>query len=117
LVCIFFDFLQFQVTRLDVSRKEILQKDAKFHSFYKAEHITKSFLGVFKSTGFIFADLIYIYFFSRRYTLVNDVNLFRSYFRVLNTNTGFYFNFSSLKNQYNFIDTLKNIFLVGLVSL
>jgi hypothetical protein len=47
--------------------------------------------------------------------LNNDykIDLFRAYFRVLNTNQGFYFNFENLKNKKNFINFLSLIFLSG----
>ena len=40
-------------------------------------------------------------------------NLFRSYFRVLGTKQGFYFNFNNLNNRKNFNLMLKNSFLAG----
>jgi hypothetical protein len=48
--------------------------------------------------------------------LIKDekVGLFRSYFRVLSTNQGFYFNFNILKNRRIFLAMLKNTFLSGL---
>jgi hypothetical protein len=47
--------------------------------------------------------------------LNNDykIDLFRAYFRVLNTNQGFYFNFENLKNKKNFINFLSLVFLSG----
>ena len=55
-----------------------------------------------------YVDLIWAYFFSRSYRIKKTENsLFRAYFRVENTDSGFYFNFKKFDNNSNFINYIK----------
>jgi hypothetical protein len=118
--CKIFDFFRFEFSNLDVARKNALLEDSKIQHVYHRFYIEQQYATTFYN--FSFLDFFYVHFFSRNNFLAGRLNkfktnLFRSYFRVLNTKNGFYFNFGQLKNSYNFFDTFKNIFLVGLKSI
>ena len=67
---------------------------------------------IFKKNKFI--DFIWIKFYSNKYkNKFNLVNLFRSYFRILKTNNGFYFNFKKFKKKTDFLNFLKNFNFYG----
>jgi len=68
-----------------------------------------------KKNNFVNADVVWLKKFAKHYSIQkNDINLYRAYFRVLNTKQGFYFNFQSLLKKKNFFFMLKNTFLNGL---
>ena len=68
-----------------------------------------------KNLPFLNIDLFWLKIFS--FSFANKkykTNTFRSYFRVLNTKQGFYFNFKNLENKNNSYVMMKNSFLSGL---
>jgi hypothetical protein len=115
----FIDFFNFEFSDLDLFRK----KNANFillrYDFYSRNDIRNSMnTFLFKEKSFLYIDLINYLYLSFKYVLSdNNTNLFRSYFRALNTKSGFYFNFNSLKNNKTFLKTLKNIFMSGFKSI
>jgi hypothetical protein len=113
------DFFNCGFSPLDVNRKKIFAESLLKYDFYSKNEIRldiNNFL--FKEKYFFYIDLISYLYFSFKYVLSNNkVNLFRSYFRALNTKNGFYFNFNSLKDNKTFLNTFKNIFMSGFKSI
>lgn len=114
----FVDFFNFEFSNLDFSRKFYTNSFFLKNEFYIKNDVRILFKNlIFKEKTFFIVDFIYYFYLSLKYLLSNNnTNLFRSYFRVLNTKNGFYFNFNSLKNNKTFLNTLKNIFMSGLKS-
>lgn len=72
-------------------------------------------MNFFKNENFLSYDILWLKFFSLNYELKNyKTSIYRSYFRVLSTNNGFYFNFKNLNNKSNLFLMLKTSFLSGL---
>lgn len=118
IICKFVDFLSFEFSNLDSSRSILFKNNFFKYGFYSRNDFKKSLhFFIFKKKSFLIIDLLSFFFESFKYTSSNNnTNLFRSYFRALNTKNGFYFNFNSLKNNSTFVGTLKHIFLSGLKS-
>jgi hypothetical protein len=115
----FIDFFNFEFSNLDFSRKNFSETFLLKHDFYNKNDSRNSMNNfLFKEKTFLYVDLLSYLFFSFKYSVDDTkINLFRSYFRALNTKNGFYFNFTSLKDNKTFIDSLKNIFLSGFKSI
>lgn len=113
------DILTFRTTNLDRIHAEYdLSELDQYNYFHKKYRRLALYKFLFGEKKFFFIDLISIFLFSFGYkNKDNNVNLFRSYFRVLNSKSGFYFNFNKLKDNKNFLDTFKFIFLSGLKSI
>jgi len=113
------DFFNFEFSSLDFNRKKIFEKSLLKYDFYSKNDSRLSINDfLFKEKSFLYVDLISYLYFSLKYVVSdNNTNLFRSYFRVLNTKNGFYFNFNSLKDNKTFLTTLKNIFMSGFKSI
>jgi hypothetical protein len=112
--CLFYDFWNLCFSNLDLKRKEISNKENILYRNYSNYKLKQFYRKQLFEKDFIFIDLIWTRLMSYKY-LNNDykIDLFRAYFRVLNTNQGFYFNFENLKNKKNFINFLSLIFLSG----
>lgn len=115
----FIDFFNFEFSLLDLSRKKLHNTFQLKYNFYnKNESRIKINSFLFEDKTFLYVDIISYILFSFKYrSSQNKTNLFRSYFRALNTKGGFYFNFNSLKDNKTFLDTLKNIFMSGFKSI
>lgn len=115
----FIDFFNFEFSVLDLVRKNLSHtRSLKYDIYNKNEARIKINSFLFKEKYFLYVDIIsYLFFSFKYYSSDNKTNLFRSYFRALNTKNGFYFNFNSLKDSRTFLDTLKNIFMSGLKSI
>jgi hypothetical protein len=115
----FVDFFNFEFSNLDLSRKNSSEIFLIKHDFYNKNDSRISLNNfLFKEKTFLYIDILSYLYFSLKYNINdNKTNLFRSYFRVLNTKNGFYFNFKSLKDNKTFLDTLKNIFMSGFKSI
>ena len=113
------DFFNFEFSPLDLNRKKIFEKSLLKYDFYSKNDARLSINDfLFKEKSFFYIDLISHFHLSFKYFLSdNNTNLFRSYFRVLNTKNGFYFNFNSLKDNKTFLNTFKNIFMSGFKSI
>lgn len=114
LYCRVFDFLNFTFSKLDLERQQLSEKELVLYNYYTSKNVRDFYYTSLYKNNFVFIDLLYSLFESRKYKLYNNINLFRAYFRVLQTNQGFYFNFKTLHNKSIFLSTLKNIFLSGL---
>lgn len=116
--CKLFDFLSFEFSLLDDARKVNSFKNELKYNFYSKNDFKKSLQNfIFIEKSFFFFDLISYIYFSLKYLVSgNDTNVFRSYFRALNTKNGFYFTFNEFKNNSTFVNTLKHIFMSGLKS-
>ncbi len=114
LICKIHDFFKTIVSKLDEERFEISQKELKFYNYFNLKNIREFYYSSIFLKNFFLIDLIWTFFFSKRYKIYNNVNLFRSYFRVLQTNQGFYFNFNNFKDQSNFLNSLKITLFSGL---
>jgi hypothetical protein len=81
---------------------------SEYSSYIARKKIKESF------KDFKLSDLLFSYFISIYNYKQNDKKiLFRSYYRILKTDYGFYSNFNFLKNNYNYLNFIKNTFLVG----
>jgi len=100
--------------QLDEERLQLLERELKFYSYYNLKNVREFYyINLFKK-DFIFFDKIYAIFFASKFKIYENRILFRSFFRVLQTNQGFYFNFKSLKNNDYFLKSLKNTIFSGL---
>lgn len=114
--CLFYDFLSFTKSNLDKSRSD--SKDKNLNYYYNFYKFKLSFFNFFSSHSFVNSDILWVNFFSKNYILKNyNTNLFRTYYRVLNTNQGFYFNFKNLLKKKNFLFLLKTSAFYGLKSI
>lgn len=114
LFCKAHDFSKTIFSNLDYERYKIFQKELSFYNYFNSKNIKEFYhINLFKK-DFLVIDFLYSLFFSRKYRLYNNTNMFRSYFRVLQTNQGFYFNYNNFKNNPNFLNSLKTTFLSGI---
>lgn len=115
-VLIFFKnlfFLELDKEKDDKIEK-VISKENLFFSSYGSKNIREYYFSNFlKNDSFTNIDIIWSKIFARKYLIKKESNLFRSYFRVLSTKQGFYFNFLKLKNKNNFNKLLLNSFLSG----
>jgi hypothetical protein len=73
------------------------------------------FFNFFKNDDFLNYDILWLKLLSYNYSLKTyKISTYRSYFRVLSTKNGFYFNFKNLNKKENFFLMLKTSFLGGL---
>jgi hypothetical protein len=112
--CLFYDFWSFTFSNLDIKRLKLKRKNYKIYQNYSSYASKSSFFSIISGDAFINTDLIWAKFFSLKYEIKDyKTNLFRSYFRVLNTRQGFLFYFNFLKNNNNYLFFLKKTFLSG----
>lgn len=83
------------------------------YNYYLKKNIKDNLLSFFFKNNFIFIDLLILFFKSNSYKNYN-LNVFRSFFRVLNSNYSFYFIFKNFFKKNRFILLLKNVFSSGL---
>ena len=86
---------------------DVYYSNLNTYSFFVKSKIREDLINHTNSNKFLFLDLLFSYFFSKKYIYNNNSLVFRSYFRVLQTKQGFYFNFSKLLNSNSFLDQLK----------
>lgn len=115
LFCLFYDFWNFNPSQLDVDRKKINKEEKRFYFNYGSREVRKHYFNSFlKHDSFVDQDILWAKYMGLSYKLKNNnTGLFRSYFRVLSTKQGFYFNFKKLRNINNFQKMLKYTFLSG----
>lgn len=89
------------------------------YSYYISNDLKNNMYGLlFLEKSFLITDLLSLFVMSFKHKLSkNSINLFRSYFRAINTKNGFYFNFKSFEQKSFFLDTLKYSFFSGLKSI
>jgi hypothetical protein len=116
LYCLFYDFWSFRFSNLDIERKKIKDKEyISYNNYGKYKLRQHYFNQLYVNDEFLAADIAWAKIMSYNYLIKDEkTSLFRSYFRVLSTNQGFYFNFNILKNRKIFLAMLKNTFLSGL---
>lgn len=114
LYCKFYDFFKITFTKLDEERLKLFEKELALYSFFNLKNVKEFYFSNLFKKDFIFFDKVFAYLFSKKYALYSNINTFRSFFRVLQTNQGFYFNFNNFKNNSFFLNSLKNTFLSGL---
>ena len=117
--CLFYDFWNLNPSGLDLKRKKIKNDEKSIYFNYGAMEIRKKYKSnFFNHDDFLYTDLIWTKYMARSYLLKNENNnLFRSYFRVLSSKHGFYYNFKKIKNLNNFKLLLSNTFLAGIKSI
>jgi hypothetical protein len=100
--------------KLDEERLKLSERELKFYSYFNFKNVREFyFLNIFKK-NFIIIDQFYALVFSYRYRIYENTTMFRSFFRVLQTNQGFYFNFKNFKDNNFFLSSLKNTIFSGL---
>jgi hypothetical protein len=114
LYCKLYDVLNFTFSKLDLDRQTILEKELTLYNYYNQKNVKESLFFFLFKKDFIVVDILSALFISKNYKNYNNINLFRAYFRVLQTNQGFYFSFYNLKKKDFFLTTLKSTFLSGL---
>lgn len=114
---LFYDFWNLNPSQLDLDRKKLMEEEKKMYKAFgdftqkRAAWASQNFK---KDYSFLATDIIWAKQMSKKYKLKNyKKGLFRSYFRVLSTKKGFYFNFNKLKNVNNLNIMLANTFLSG----
>jgi hypothetical protein len=101
-------------SKLDEERFKLLEKELLFYSYFNSKNVKEFyFLNLFKK-NFLIIDNIFSLLFSFKYKIYENTNMFRSFFRVLQTNQGFYFNFKNFKKNEFFLKSLKNTIFSGL---
>jgi hypothetical protein len=112
--CLFYDFWDLKLSKLDLNRKKIKNEENPLYYNYSIYKLKQYYFNNFFKKTFLEIDILWAKIMSKKY-IINDYNtpLFRSYFRVLQSKQGFFFNFSYLANHKNFTKHLKNTFLVG----
>lgn len=115
LFCLFYDFWNLSPSKLDNERKKIKNDEKNLYSKYNSKNIREVYKKNFlKHDSFLKADIIWAKQLGKKYLIRNEkTNTFRSYFRVLSTKQGFYYNFKSLKNFSVYQIFLSNTFLSG----
>ena len=92
--CLFYDFWNLSLSNLDKSRNNLKKTNQSIFYNYNNFKFKSNVLGFFKNENFLSYDILWLKFFSLNYELKNyKTSIYRSYFRVLSTNNGFYFNF------------------------
>lgn len=119
LFCLFYDFWNLSLSRLDKKRKKLKDTEKKTYYNYSSFRIRKFYNHNFiTNDAFIAADIIWAKQMGKSYLLTNrETKLYRSYFRIVSTKKGFYLNFKKLKNINNFQEMLTNSYLAGLKSI
>jgi hypothetical protein len=112
--CKLYDLLVPVLSSLDIQRDELDKKELTLYHYYNLKALRDNYYYNIFQKKFFFIDLIHSIFFSRNYVIYDNINLFRSYFRILQSNYGFYFNFKNLYNNENFLNSLKISFLSGI---
>ena len=109
-----FDYYQLDYLDLDKDYKEMHDKEKIAYFNYGAknvrEHYTLNFLN---ENSFKNSDILWAKIFSRKFIIKKKTNIFRTYFRILSTKQGFYFNFLKFKKDNNFNNFLVSTFLSG----
>jgi hypothetical protein len=114
LFCFVYDFWNLCFSNLDLKRKQIKDKENLIYYNYSVFKLKEFYNTQIFEKNFILIDLIWTKLMSYKFTNKNyKTDLFRAYFRVLNTNQGFYLNFEHLKNKKNFLNFLSLIFFSG----
>lgn len=112
--CLFYDFFGAVYGYWETKRRDQRAKDLVKYINYNYFKLKSSMLKP-SSMVYLSVDRIWLNVFALDYRLnYRKENIFRAYFRVLNTNQGFYFNFLNLFSQKNYFFFLKNSFLSGL---
>ena len=113
--CLFYDFWNLNPSQLDLDRKKIKDDEKKLYFNYGAKNVREYYSdNFFNHDDFLATDIVWAKYLGLKYLVKNDnVNIFRSYFRVLSSKKGFYHNFNSFKNFKNFQIVLTSTFLSG----
>jgi len=114
LYCVFFDFFNFTFSKLDLKRKNLKDQEVEIYKNYRKIKFNNFINELFfkksiKDIDFISTILVYI----KSKKLFNKQNIFRSYFRILATKSGFYFNFNSFSKKNSFFYFFKNSIFSG----
>lgn len=113
--CLCYDFWNLGLSNLDKQRKTLKESEQNVHYNYCIYKYKTNFFTIYSDMSYLKTDLIWTRVFSHDYKIKNyKTNVFRSYFRALNTNQGFYFNFKDLRKNSNLISMLKISFLSGI---
>ena len=113
--CLFYDFWNFGLSNLDKQRKDLKNMNENIYYNYNSYKFRSNVFLFHKSLPYLNIDIIWLKLFSLNFSIKNyKTNLFRSYFRVLSTKQGFYYNFKNLNNQHNLYTMLKSSFLAGI---
>jgi hypothetical protein len=103
------------LSKLDKDRKDLKKSNQNIYYNYNNYKLKLKVLNFFKNDDFLNYDIFWLKLFSFNYSLKTyKTSVYRSYFRVLSTKNGFYFNFRNLNNSKNFFLMLKTSFLSGL---
>jgi hypothetical protein len=113
--CLFYDFWNLSLSNLDKSRKNLKKTNQNIYYNYNNFKFKLKIFNFFEKKNFIDYDIFWLKLMSYNYTNKKyKTNIFRSYFRVLSTKNGFYFNFKNLNKNKNLFFMLKTSFLGGL---
>jgi len=113
--CFSYDFWNLSLSKLDKKRKNLKNLNENIYYNYNKYKFKIDVISFYKNNAYINIDLIWIKFLSFFYKNKNfKTNIYRTYFRVLSTNQGFYFNFKNLNNNKNIFKMLKLSYFYGL---
>lgn len=113
--CLYYDFWDLRLSKLDKARRKLKNKEKSACISYNRYIVKSKFYDIlYKKHSFLGDDILWAKMFSVGYELKEyKTGLFRSYFRALSTNNGFYFAFNVLRNKSNLLYLIKTIFLSG----
>ncbi len=98
--CLFYDFWNLSLSNLDKSRNNLKKSNQNIFYNYNNYKLKLNIVDIFTNKDFLSYDVLWLKLFSLNYELKNyKISTYRSYFRVLNTKNGFYFNFKNLRNK------------------
>jgi len=104
-LCKGYDLLLLSTTKFNKTNFNV--QESFVYSYFIKSSLKDAYAKIIFSKNFLTLDLVLSYFFSTRYNYETNLSTFRSYFRVLQTKQGFYFNFSTLLKNTTFLDQLK----------
>lgn len=113
--CLVYDFFLFGSSKLDTSRNDQKKKERKIYKDYRKYYFKINLFNIFKNFQLLTLDKFVAIIIAKQYENTIYKNpMFRTYFRVLSNNKGFYLNFSVFNTKNNiykfFINTCYSIF-------
>lgn len=113
--CLFYDFFTFLgFSDLELKRRDIKKEEIQIYNNLYRSKLKQKLVDLVFNENFFKIDYISFLFNQSKFSKYSYKNkMFRSYFRVLSSSNGFYFNFKDFNNKNNFLFFLKNSLFSG----
>jgi len=102
---------------LSIPKNNFVSLNKSVYKYFSEKKTKDFYLNFIFCKNFLILDSIFIFFFKKKYENSSNLNVFRSFFRVLSTKQGFYNNFSNFFNKPEFLHSLKSSVNYGLKNL